>query len=88
MTKETLEAIEAAEPNALPAIIRFLVHHTPTDADSVANIISHLRLRLKLPNSDDSGEITAAALTLEALVQGFTYREDLTTELIKSLQET
>jgi Fanconi anemia group D2 protein len=86
VTEQTLSAIEAAEPSALPAIIRFLLQHT--QPESATKIIKELRLRLKLPDATDSDNITAATLTLEALVSGFLYRSDLTQELSKILSES
>jgi len=39
VTSDTLSAMEAAEPTALPAIIRFLVHHTtPESAEEIIKV--------------------------------------------------
>jgi Fanconi anemia group D2 protein len=83
VTSETLEAMEAAEPAAMPAIVRFLVHSTAPA--SVPEIVGQLRLRFKIDCSDSKDDITTTSLSLDYLSQGFRYRSDLVSELFSVL---
>ena len=86
ITSETLSSIGAAEPASLPAITRFLMHHTSTSF--AADIITNLRNQLEILPSSSAEQTSASTLIFEALSQGFQYRPDLTMELLNQITST
>ncbi|GMH75221.1 hypothetical protein TrLO_g9395 [Triparma laevis f. longispina] len=86
LTFTTLDSISAAEPSSLPAITRFLMHHTSTSFS--ADVVKNLRGQLKILPTASAEQSSASTLIFEALAQGFQYRPDLTTELLNQITAT
>ena len=100
---EVLDRLESADPDSMPALVRFLLQSTPRDTKSIKELVMRLRGTLNLTPDESSDDfdafegssttrhasvVSTAALLLETFKNGLRLREDIVASYLKALTDS